>query len=300
VIVAVDNNSADGSDEIIRRMAAANRTEARVVCLNQPMPGAGHAARLGVDRVIATIYQMCLHDQRWERLQAAVIGVSDGDTVYHPDVVAEAVRILADSTVDGVMPFLMYKFTAALRLFPGYVPAFPDDLARCADVSQARRVGVPLADLTAYALLPRWQRVRVGEVMELGVAGGGSVTVPLASIDPHGRRFGVLRDPVGRFGYVLADRAQAPVSGFDAALVFLENGGVTPAGKWRACGPGPGVLEQFGLGVKARAGRRIRRLPPGGRAARAWADGPRGYGHNCRSQTGWAAMCVGLTKPPDR
>lgn len=238
VIVTVDNNSTDGSDDIVRRMAAANGTQARVVCINQPTPGAGNAARLGVDRVIATIYQMCQHDQRWDRLQNALIGVSDGDTVYHPDVVSEAARILADNpAVDGLMPFLVYKFTAALRLFPGYTPAYPDDLQRCADMTAAQRVSVPLADLTAYDLLPRWQRVRTGEGMELGIAGGGSVTVPLVSVDGHGRRFGVLRDPDGRIGYVLADRtlvlAQVPVSGFDAALVFLENGGVRAADKWR-------------------------------------------------------------------
>ncbi len=61
--------------------------------------------------------------------------------------------------------------------------------------------------------------------------------VPLAHVDEYGRRFGVIRDPAGRFGYVFSDRtltlAEAPVSGFDAALVFLENGAVRRDEKWR-------------------------------------------------------------------
>jgi hypothetical protein len=239
VIVAVDNNSTDGSDQIIKSFIAANRTTARIVYLNQSTPGAGNAARLGVDRCIATIHQMCVLDGDWDRLETAVIGVSDGDTVYHPHVVREMRGIFDGSpTVDGAMPFLTYKFTAALRLFADYVPASPEDLARCADTASAAPVEVDLAGPTAFNELPRWQRRYVGEnVMELGQSRGAVVRVELASEDQHGRRFGVLRDPAGRIAYVLSDRTlvlpKAPVSGFDSALVFLENSGVRRSEKWR-------------------------------------------------------------------
>jgi glycosyltransferase involved in cell wall biosynthesis len=129
VIVAVDNNSTDGSDQIVKDVAATNRTAARIIYTNQPTPGGGSAARFGVDRSIATLYHMCLHDARWERLQTGLIAVSDGDTVYHPHVLCELVRIFDhDPTVDGVMPFLVYKYTGALRLFSTYIPSFPEEL----------------------------------------------------------------------------------------------------------------------------------------------------------------------------
>lgn len=118
VIVAVNNNSRDGSDLMVRDIAGQRRTAARVVCLDQAAPGAGHAARLGVDSCIATVYEMCRHDGLWSRLQTATIAVSDGDTIYNPAVMAEVDRILdACPDVDGVVPFLTYKFASALRLF---------------------------------------------------------------------------------------------------------------------------------------------------------------------------------------
>jgi hypothetical protein len=238
VVVAVDNNSTDGSDRIVEGIAAANRSPVRIVSLGQPRPGAGNAARLGVDGCIATIHEMCRRDQAWERLQSAVIGVSDGDTVYHPHLVAETLRIFESSpTVDGAMPFLIYKLTAALRLFAGYQPAFPEALEARAVPGEARELDVDLTDLTAFDRLPRWGRERQGEAMRLAVEGGAPVTVPLAATDEHGRRFGTLRDRAGHVAYVLHDRtlvlARAPVSGFDAALVFLENGGVRPEQRWR-------------------------------------------------------------------
>ncbi len=76
---------------------------------------------------------MCRVDGRWERLQQATIAVSDGDTVYHPDTLAAVSAIFACCPdVDGIMPFLTYKFTAALRLFHDYRPADPQALARSA------------------------------------------------------------------------------------------------------------------------------------------------------------------------
>jgi N-dimethylarginine dimethylaminohydrolase/glycosyltransferase involved in cell wall biosynthesis len=238
VVVAVDNNSADGSDLIVKQtFSAAGQTPARLVYLNQSTPGAGHAARLGVDRAIATVYSMCLSDQRWERLQTACIGVSDGDTVYHPDVLSECLRIFAaDPATDGCMPFLLYKFSAALRLFPSYSAYSAEALGRRA-AAAPQQVPVPLGDVTAYDALPRAGRRRAGDVMELAMAGGGTVTVPLGSTDETGRRFGVIQDPAGRRAFQFEDRtlvlAEAPGAGFDGALVFLENGGVTAGDKWR-------------------------------------------------------------------
>jgi len=76
VVLIVDNNSTDGSDRIAMRTIATNRTAMRLVYLNQHQPGAGNAARLGVDTCIATVDEMCLLDGRWERLQTATIAVS--------------------------------------------------------------------------------------------------------------------------------------------------------------------------------------------------------------------------------
>jgi Glycosyltransferase like family 2 len=239
VIVAVDNNSTDGSDQIVKQITSANRSRARIIYISQAMPGAGHAARLGVDRSIATVLRMCEIDGNWARLQNALIAVSDGDTVYHPHVLRETLRIFDDCpTVDAVMPFLTYKLTAALRLFGGYRPALPDRLARSGGSCQATDTQVSLDSETAFERLPRWLRQRRGDdVMELGVSGGGVLAVPLCHADDDGRRFGVLRDPAGRLGYVLADRtlvlAEAPMSGSDAALVTLENGGIRRDEKWR-------------------------------------------------------------------
>ncbi|OLB81255.1 MAG: hypothetical protein AUI14_03980 [Actinobacteria bacterium 13_2_20CM_2_71_6] len=254
VILAVDNNSTDGSDVIAKDVIANNPTAVRMLYLNQATPGAGNAARLGVDTCIATVYEMCRVDGRWDRLQTASVAVSDGDTVYHPATLRTVARMLDEQpTVDGVMPFLTYKFTAALRLLRDYRPALPGTLARCAELTRCAGdrgagdrgagdgsptpVGVDLSTVDAFDLLPRWGRRAYPGGMRLAVSGGEPVDVPLPYTDEDGRWFGVIVDPRGRTGYVFADRtvvlAQAPVAGFDAALVFLENGGVRRDEKWR-------------------------------------------------------------------
>lgn len=238
VIVAVDNNSTDGSGHIVKQVTAANLSRVRVIYLNQPMPGAGNAARLGVDRSIATVLRMCETDGRWDRLQDALIAVSDGDTVYHPHALRETLRIFDDCPlVDAVMPFLTYKLTAALRLFAGYQPATPAGFGRRVPPGLAVATDVSLASETAFERLPRGlRRCRDTDTMELGVAGGGVLTVPLCHAGDS-QSFGVLRDPAGRLAYVLPDRtlvlADAPVSGSDAALVALENGVIRRDEKWR-------------------------------------------------------------------
>ncbi|MFI7633166.1 glycosyltransferase family A protein [Nonomuraea sp. NPDC049400] len=233
VIVAVDNNSTDGSDQIVKSIISANKGAARIVYMNQPRPGAGNAARLGVDRCVATVQAMCALDGDWSRLQKSLIALSDGDTVYHPRALREVLRIFDECpTVDGVMPFLTYKATAALRLFAAHRPAPPEVLARYADLRATVPVSVDLSGIEAFDELPRWRRKRVGNRMEIG-----SLSVELRDTDDMGRRFGVLRDPSGRLAYVLEDRtivlAEAPASGLDAALVFLENGLVRRDEKWR-------------------------------------------------------------------
>lgn len=238
VIVAVDNNSTDGSDAIVRSAIERNTTDVRMVYLNQAMPGAGNAARLGVDTCIATVYEMCRVDGNWARLQTATIAVSDGDTVYHPSTLDCIAQIFEDCpTVDAVMPFLTYKFTAALRLFRGYRPAYPDALAAATARIEPTEVPVDLATIHAYAEFPRAGRHAGPDAVTLAGRTGESVVVPLLGLDEHGRRFGVMSDPAGRLAYIFADRtlvlAEAPVSGYDAALVFLENGGTRRDEKWR-------------------------------------------------------------------
>ncbi len=241
VILAVDNDSTDGSDAIVRDAIAANRTAARLVYRNQATPGAGNAARLGVDTCIATVLEMCRLDGRWDRLQSATVAVSDGDTVYHPATLDSIARIFAaQPAVDGVMPFLTYKFTAALRLLQEYRPLVPAALAERATAGAPTLTSVDLSTVRAFDALPRWGRQTVAGGIRLAIRddhGGGRIDVPLPNVAPDGRRFGVLADPPGHVAYVLEDRtlvlAEAPVSGFDAALVFLENGGVRPDEKWR-------------------------------------------------------------------
>lgn len=236
VILAVDNNSTDGSDAIVKQTIERYRGPVRLVYLNQSTPGAGHAARLGVDTCIATVYAMCEHDGRWERLQTATIAVSDGDTVYHPSTLRTVSRLLeANPTVDGVMPFLTYKFTAALRLFRNFSWVPPAELAR--DDATAVLVPVDLSSVRGHAALPRQQRQLGSEGMRLQCADGTTVNVPLDQRDTHGRRYGIIQDSAGHLGYVFEDRSliltEAPVSGVDTALTFLDNGGVQRDEKWR-------------------------------------------------------------------
>jgi hypothetical protein len=238
VILAVDNNSTDGTDAIVRAAIRDNRSAARLVYMNQAKPGAGNAARLGVDTSIATVYEMCRLDGDWERLQRATVGVSDGDTVYHPSTFRAISDIFeAHPTTDGVMPFLTYKFTAALRLFHDYVPANPDELKRLSLGVIPTALPIDLATGRVHAEIARRDRSPGPDGMILVTSQGTKITVPLEARDEAGRRFGVVVDPEGRRGYVFEDRtlvpAEAPVSGYDAALVFLENGGVRSDEKWR-------------------------------------------------------------------
>lgn len=237
VVIAVDNNSTDGSDRIVGEVAAQVGGPVRLVQLRQTRPGAGHAARLGVDRCIATVLEMCRSDGDWSRLQEATVAVTDGDTVYHPRVLAEVRRTLDENPdVDGVMPFLTYKFTAALRLFAGYHPAAPTQLRSRHRSGIITDVTVSLCDMSAHDAFPRAGRWRDGDAMVLKRRDGHQIRVPLTD-DHSAGRFGVLRDPVGAVAYLLEDRNlvldRAPVSGFDAALVFLENGGVSAGDRWR-------------------------------------------------------------------
>lgn len=238
VIVTVDNNSTDGSDEIVRSVASEYRDGVRVIHLRQPTPGAGNAARLGVDGAIATVYAMCEYDGRWDRLQAAVIGVSDGDTVYSPSVLRENLRLFdGHPDVDGVMPFLRYKLVASLRLFPGYRPARPAELRAAVPADGGVPTELDLSTVDALGDLPRSGRCRRGDTMELTQRDGGEIRVPLCYRDAGGEPFGALRDAAGRLAYVLADRrivvAEAPVSGLDEPLVMLDNRAVEPRDKWR-------------------------------------------------------------------
>ncbi|HLJ87840.1 MAG TPA: glycosyltransferase family A protein [Candidatus Angelobacter sp.] len=238
VIVTADNNSTDGSDQIVKEVIAANKSKARIIYTNQTTPGGGSAARYGVDRCIATIYEMCLHDSNWDRLQSSYIGVSDGDTVYHHHLVKENVALMEeDQTVDGVMPFLAYKLTAALRLFRNYACSFPEDLALYAEPG-ATLVPVNLSNTDAQELIPRSGRKLLNDrTMRLEIQDHPAVTIPLANKDSRGRRFATLQDEKGHKAYILDDRtlvlAEAPVSGLDGPMVFLENSGVKPDEKWR-------------------------------------------------------------------
>lgn len=243
VIVTVDNNSTDGSDEIVKQVIAENTSKARIIYLNQSTPGGGSAARSGVDRTISTIYEMCLYDNDWERLERSIIAVSDGDTVYHPQLLAENVAILnADPTVDGVMPFLTYKYTAALRLFANYTPGFPESFRAHTDLTTAVVVPIDLSTIEAHTKIPRrGRRVIDDKTVELIIVNQeGNETlraIELSNRDALGREFAVLMDDKGHLAYVLSDRTivldEAPVSGTDAALVYLENESVKRNEKWR-------------------------------------------------------------------
>src|SRR6185312_1859218 len=85
--------------------------------------------------------------------------------------------------------------------------------------------------------LPRSGRRVADGQLELTTRSGNRLRAPLAHTDEHGRRFAVLSDQDGHRAFGFEDGmltlAEAPVSGFDAALVFLENGGVRPEEKWR-------------------------------------------------------------------
>ncbi|WP_051242003.1 glycosyltransferase family A protein [Azohydromonas australica] len=238
VIVAANNNSTDGSDRIVAETVAEIASAARVIQVTQTTPGGGSTARYGVDRCLATIHHMCSLDGDWSRLQRARIAVTDGDTVYHHEVVHQLCETFdTHQGVDGVMPFLMYKLTAALRFFRNYRAPDEQALARIAAGAEAVAVGFALSNIDAHAQLPRAGRRLDGAQMRLALADGTALSVPLAHRAPDGRRFGVLQDPAGARAFVLEDRQvvlhQAPVTGYDAVLVFMENGGVGPDEQWK-------------------------------------------------------------------
>jgi len=238
VIVAVDNNSTDGSDRIIQQTIAEIPSRARVIYVNQSVPGGGSAARYGTDRTLATLYRMSELDQDWSRLQSARLAVTDGDTVYHHEVVHELCELFDhEQGVDGVMPFLIYKLTAALRFFRAYQAPDEQALAELARAVEPVAVSEPLSNADAQRRYPHTGRRRDGDAMLLQHVTGESVWVPLACVAPDGRRFGVLRDAEGALAFLFEDRYlvlhRAPVSGFDAALVFLENQGVGRDEQWK-------------------------------------------------------------------
>lgn len=236
VVLAVDNNSTDGSGEIARRVAAQHGTRARVHYLNQDTPGAGNAARLGVDTCLATIMAMCEADGDWDRLQTATVAVSDGDTVYHPDLVRGVRQDLdAEPDVDAVMPFLFYKLTAALRLLHGHTPTDLRSLRALG--GEGVEVPVRLTGPAAHLAFPRAARDVTTDGVRLTTTAGTTVSAPFTGRDDEGRRVAVLRDAEGRRAWVLEDRRLvlevAPVSGYDAALVSLENGEVSTDEIWK-------------------------------------------------------------------
>ncbi|UXY14138.1 glycosyltransferase family 2 protein [Chitiniphilus purpureus] len=238
VIVAVDNNSTDGSDRIIQETVAEIASKARVIYVNQPVPGGGSAARYGTDRSMATLYRMCELDQNWQRLQTARLAVTDGDTVYHHEVVHALCELFdQEPGVDGVMPFLIYKLTAALRFFRGYRPLDENALAEIARTTIPVAVQTCLSNTDGQRSYPHTGRRRDGDAMLLQHVDGSTVRVPLDCTAPDGRRFGVLQDPDGALAFAFEDRYlvlhRAPVSGFDAALVCLENQGIGKDEQWK-------------------------------------------------------------------
>src|SRR5699024_6233567 len=162
--------------------------------------------RLGVDTCLATIHAMCEVDGQWERLQVATVAVSDGDTVYHPDTVRGIREQLdTDADVDAVMPFLTYKFTAALRLLPHHTPVDIDWLRSAG--GRPTTVPVPLDGVAAHERFPRDQRTIGADSVTLETRDGDQFDVPFTLIDEHGRQVAVLEDTTGRRGWVLDNRA---------------------------------------------------------------------------------------------
>lgn len=239
VIVVVDNNSIDGSTHIVNEIIRHNKSSVRILHIVQSMPGGGNAARLGVDRSLATLYEMCCCDGKWERLQDALIGVSDGDTVYHQELLGNCAAICeGDPNVDGVMPFLTYKLAAGLRLYRKYERVSPCELSPYARWEQAVFVPVDLFDARSLDEFPRPGRKRCSEdAVEFALASGGRLNIALASRDALGRPFGILKDREGHIAYVRSDRTLVldgpPVSDLDTVLMVLENGIVCRDEKWR-------------------------------------------------------------------
>ena len=101
---------------------------------------------------------------------------------------------------------------------------------------------IDLSTIEAHVNMPRHRRKAVDdETIELVVIDKDGIetvqTIKLSNHDALGRRFAVLIDGEGHLAYVLSDRTivldELPVSGTDAALVYLENGSVREDEKWR-------------------------------------------------------------------
>lgn len=238
VIVAVNNNSTDGSEKIVADTVREINSMARVISINQSIPGGGSAARFGTDRVLATIRRMCEIDNDWTRLQRCRVAVTDGDTVYHHHVLRSLAQTFQQQPlVDGVMPFLVYKLTSALRFFNDDPTVDVRALGQIADGQSVVYSSVSLSTIEAQNHFPRCARTCVGDHMELVDKNGWVRRVPLTSMAPDGRRFGVLVDQNGARAFVVEDGTlaleQAPVSGYDAALLALENKAIGKDEKWK-------------------------------------------------------------------
>lgn len=240
VIVGVDNMSSDNSGKIFQEMRDANTSAACMIYCQQTVSGGGSAARYGVDRSIATIREMVRQTGDVALYHRARIAVSDGDTVYHPGLVANATDIFdTHNHIDGVMPFLTYKLSACLRLFHGWMQRDVSEILAALPDDETQYVDVPftLDNIDAYDHLPRKKRKLTGESMALETQTGESIAVSFIAVNNEGIRFGVLRDPDGNRAFIFEDRflilERAPVSGFDSALVYLENKRVTEGEIWR-------------------------------------------------------------------
>jgi hypothetical protein len=240
VLVGVDNMSSDRSGEIFREARDTNSGPVRMIYCRQTVSGGGSAARLGVDRCIATVRAMAEARGDLSLLHRARIAVSDGDTIYHPGLVADGAQVFdRHHDIDGVMPFLTYKLSACLRLFDGWRKRDPASLlasaAHCA--SDFVRIELPLDTVLAYECFPRGRRRAGVTGVELGLADGGSLQAPYVGSIETGERFGVLVDPDGNRALVFEDRflvlERAPVAGYDSSLVYLENGRVGLSEIWR-------------------------------------------------------------------
>ncbi len=240
VLIGVDNMSSDRSGEIFRQARDANTGSVHMIYCQQTISGGGSAARYGVDRSIATVLAMCEATGDWGLLHRARIAVSDGDTIYHPHLVADATHVFDTyPDIDGIMPFLIYKLTAALRLFDGYRQSDPAALLKKVEPHAGRFVPVNFAldGMAAQDLLPRRQRIARADGMHLGLADGTKLFVPFVGTTEHAGSFGVLVDAKGNRALIFSDRflvlERAPVSGYDSALVYLENGRVGRGEVWR-------------------------------------------------------------------
>ncbi len=240
VVVGVDNMSTDRSGEIFCDMRDQNTTRIRMIYCRQPTPGGGNAARLGVDRCIATVRAMAEASEDLSILHRARIAVSDGDTIYHPALVAEAARLFdSQHDVDGIMPFLTYKLSACLRLFQGWEKRDHQELlAQTVHLSDTYlKVPFSLSSVHCLERFPRQFRKAQGPKMRLGLENGELLDIDFLGSLKSGVRFGVIVDPAGNRvlvfedGFLIPERA--PVAGYDAVLVHLDNGLVGKDEVWR-------------------------------------------------------------------